>query len=416
MRATLFLIISVLLLTPKSNATTRRVLFIGNSYTYTNSMPTMLQSFAAACGDTLIFDMSAPGGYTFQQHTTDATTLAKIVAQPWDIVILQEQSQMPSFPPAQVETDVYPFARKLDSLIHDHDTCTQTMFMMTWGRKNGDAMNCASYPVVCTYAGMQGRLRESYMQMTTDNNAIVAPVGSAWKIVVDSFPTIDLYIADESHPSVPGSYLEACVLYNSIFHKKAKGCSYTSGLSASVVQTLQRLADKVVLDSMNTWQQFGHYPYANFSSVVAGSTVSLTNASKHANGYYWTFGNGHTDTAASPTYSYLTPGTYVITLTAKNNCFSETPKDTVHVGTASIEVLTNGNPPVEVRYNGYGNVSFMIPGKVYSMLDIYNSQGQLLVKRELDGSTLTEQLPTGFYIFKAYAIGGSAVYYGKITP
>src|SRR6185369_11530052 len=123
---------------------------------------------------------------TFQQHTTNATTISGIFSQPWDIVVLQEQSQMPSFPPAQVATDVYPFAARLDSFVHANDTCTQTMFMMTWGRKYGDAMNCPSYPVVCAYVGMQSRLRDSYLQMTQDNHATVAPMGSAWKVIIDS--------------------------------------------------------------------------------------------------------------------------------------------------------------------------------------------------------------------------------------
>lgn len=416
MRTAIIIFISAILLAANTRATTRRVLFIGNSYTYTNSMPTMLQSFAAACGDTLIFDMSAPGGYTFQQHTTDVTTIAKIFSQQWDIVVLQEQSQMPSFPPAQVATDVYPYARKLDSLVHANDTCTQTMFMMTWGRRNGDAMNCGSYPVVCTYAGMQGRLRESYMQMATDNDAIIAPAGAAWKVVIDSFPAIDLYQADSSHPSLPGSYLQACLLYNSIFHKKAQGCSYTSGLSTPVVQTLQRIADKVALDSIDTWQQHGHYPYARFTSLIVGNTVALANGSLHGDKYYWTLGNGHTDSAINLSYTYAAPGVYVVSLTAKNGCFSETRRDTIHVGTMSVHVPANESPKVDVRYDGYGNVTFLAPTATYDIIDIYDIDGRRISSLQVSANPMQVHLSTGFYIFKAYALDGRTTCYGKIAP
>jgi len=61
---------------------------------------------------------------------------------------------------------------------------------MTWGRKNGDAGNGAFHPPICTYEGMQQKLRERYMQMTTDNNANTSPAGVAWKTVRDSFPLI----------------------------------------------------------------------------------------------------------------------------------------------------------------------------------------------------------------------------------
>ncbi len=60
-----YLLVLALLGALRVAASTRKVLFIGNSYTYMNSMPTMLQAFANAMGDTLIFDESDPGGYTF---------------------------------------------------------------------------------------------------------------------------------------------------------------------------------------------------------------------------------------------------------------------------------------------------------------------------------------------------------------
>ena len=50
---------------------------------------------------------------------------------------------------------------------------------MTWGRKNGDASNCSAYPPICTYEGMQQRLRESYMEMASANQGRVSPVGMA---------------------------------------------------------------------------------------------------------------------------------------------------------------------------------------------------------------------------------------------
>ena len=47
---------------------------------------------------------------------------------------------------------------------------------MTWGRKYGDQQNCQFYPPVCTYLGMQNRLRESYLSMSFTSNATF-PVG-----------------------------------------------------------------------------------------------------------------------------------------------------------------------------------------------------------------------------------------------
>src|SRR5688572_1965497 len=71
-------------------------LFIGNSYTYFNNLPQLVQSLASANSDTLYADSNTPGGYTLQNHFANSTTLAKINSYPWDHVILQAQSQEPS--------------------------------------------------------------------------------------------------------------------------------------------------------------------------------------------------------------------------------------------------------------------------------------------------------------------------------
>ncbi len=393
-----------LVLSQTLHATVRKVYFVGNSYTYTNSMPDMLRDFTTAKGDTITYSMSAPGGYTFQQHTTNATTIAGIFSQQWDIVVLQEQSQMPSFPPAQVATDVYPYAARLDSFINANDTCTETMFMMTWGRRNGDAMNCAGYPIVCTYAGMQIRLRDSYMQMALDNHASVAPMGAAWKIVIDSFPLIDLYQVDSSHPSIAGSYLQACVFYASIFHRPASGCSYLGGLASATAQTLQRIADKVVLDSMAQWQQNGHYPYAAYAHTQpVANTVAFSNQSQRATGYYWNFGDGNTSTATNPSHTYLSSGVYTVSFTVSNDCFSFTRRDTIHVGIVTgAGSVAAGNAAVRLRQSGGGQVTFVMPDShEYDVLEVYDATGRTIRRHEQNSGNITDTFAPGFYFFRA---------------
>jgi hypothetical protein len=71
---------------------TKRVLFLGNSYTYANDLPQLLADIANSTGKTLIFDMNAPGGYYLGEHLTNPTSLAKIASGNWDNVVLQEQS------------------------------------------------------------------------------------------------------------------------------------------------------------------------------------------------------------------------------------------------------------------------------------------------------------------------------------
>lgn len=408
-------LIFLLLISSTVFATTRKVLFIGNSYTYTNNMPLMLQTMATNLGDTLIYDESDPGGYTFSAHCTNATTISKIFSRQWDVVVLQEQSQLPSFPPAEVDTEVYPYAHILDSMIHANDSCTQTMFLMTWGHANGDPMNCGFYPVICTYAGMQMRLRESYLQMTQDNQAVVAPVGSAFNIVMDSFSSIWLFSPDSSHPIIPGSYLETCVLYSSIFHKPTLNCTYTDGLSTTVAQTLQRVSDKVVMDSLYQWQHYGHYPAAGFGTSTTGLTTTFSSTSPYHGSSAWQFGDGGTDTATNPVHHYASATDFVVTHTITTNCFTETQTDTLHLGTTGIGNLGSGST-LKISNIGGGKIIFHTTDLTTgTLLDVYNISGQRVDSFNPNGKDIIQTYLPGIYFYQLYSESGARIGYGRVA-
>ncbi|MFN8287009.1 MAG: PKD domain-containing protein [Chitinophagales bacterium] len=400
-----FLPLLLIALALHTSAAVKKVLFIGNSYTYVNDLPNLLLQLSESHGDTITVDSYAPGGYTFQQHSTDATALAKIAQGGWDYVILQEQSQRPSFPPGQVATEVYPYAKTLDSLIHVSSPCAETVFYMTWGRKNGDASNCGGYPILCTYNGMQSRLRESYLEMTVDNNATVAPCGMAWKRIRDTDTTIVLYQADESHPEIAGSYLNACVLYSSIFHKSSLNSSFKSTLPDSIANKLQAASDFVVFDSLSQWQGSGGLVYADFSASQSGGLINFTNQSVNGTSFTWAFGDGNGSTSASTSHTYAQAGTYTVTLTVSNACHSSTASKQV--------VVTAGNgisPTLADAIKVYPSVTtdklFVEADLPEAEIELYSLSGQLLLQQKLGNGTTEVKLgslapQTLLYVVKA---------------
>lgn len=71
-------LICLLYTVPFMAQNTKRVLFLGNSYTHVNNLPQMTANAATSAGKNLIFDMNAPGGYYIGQHVTDAISLTKV--------------------------------------------------------------------------------------------------------------------------------------------------------------------------------------------------------------------------------------------------------------------------------------------------------------------------------------------------
>lgn len=413
-RMPVYILSFLLLFGGSAFATKRKVLFIGNSYIYTNDLPGVLQQLAASMGDTLVYDQNTVGGQTLEGHSTDNTTIAKIFSQPWDIVVLQEQSQRPAFPPAQVATDTYPFAHKLDSMVKANNACSQTFFFMTWGYQNGDASNCNFYPVICTYAGMQQRLCESYLQMAQDNNASVFPVGMAWKKVRDSFPAINLYNPDQSHPSLEGTYLAACVYYASIYHKSPLNSTYTAGLNATTAQNLQRIGGNTVLDSLEQWQQHGNYPLARFTPQQQGSTVLFANQSMRANTWFWTFGDNTTSAQQNPSHTYAGNGTYEVTLNAASGCMTAVQKTMVTTGGTAVTGLNKDKSIVVASYDHYLTVSN--PQLQKASLVLYNTAGQITARYEISERTHSWPISatTGIYYYRVIAKEGSSAVAGSL--
>lgn len=224
---------------------TLRVLFVGNSHTYFNNMPILFDSLSHSAGRPVITGMSAPGGYTLEQHTTLTITIDLINQGTWDYVVLQEQSQIPTINNLRFGS-MYPAARRLDSMITQHNE--STAFFMTWGWKYGGQtiINGDSSPYFVNYFHMQESVRVAYESIATELSAKLCPVGMAWKRARTIDTLVDLWAEDNYHPTLKGSYLAACVFYSVFFNSSPVGLSYTGGLSLDDALFFQGVAWQTV--------------------------------------------------------------------------------------------------------------------------------------------------------------------------
>ncbi|CAN0481208.1 unnamed protein product, partial [Phaeothamnion confervicola] len=202
----------------------KRVLFIGNSYTDANDLPQMVSALARANDEKLETVMDAPGGMTLEGHLRQGNALGSIGNGRFDWVVLQEQSQLPSFAPQQVSAQMYPATRQLNTAIRQHGA--KTLLYMTWGHRGGDPSNTPGD----TYAGMQARLKDGYENIAREQKIPVAPVGVAWQNALTGKPGLNLWQGDGSHPTTEGTYLAACVFYEIFYGRSCRGNGFTAGL------------------------------------------------------------------------------------------------------------------------------------------------------------------------------------------
>lgn len=293
----------------------RKVLFLGNSYTSTNNLPQIVADAAFSTGDNLIFDSHTPGGYQLLQHSGDALTQSKIMAGGWHYVVLQGQSQEP----IAGQYNFYLGVNNLITFVKQHNPCAVPLLYITWGRKNGDALNCPNIPVMCTYTGMDTTIRNEYLSIAANRRTEVSPVSILWRYLRQNHPAIDLYQPDESHPSAEGSYAAACCFYTTIFKKDPTLITFNYSLSPAVAAIIRNAVKTVVFNNLSSWD-YKKLPIADFNYQI-GSGINqalFTNTSQYADNYLWNYGDLTTSTVAAQPHSYASNGTYTVTLAASN--------------------------------------------------------------------------------------------------
>lgn len=257
MKLKIIILICLLYTVPFMAQNTKRVLFLGNSYTHANDLPQMTANVAASVGKTLIFDMHAPGGYYIGQHVTNAVSLAKIQAGNWDNVVLQDQSMALAYPGYfmnGINSSI-----KMDSIIKSHNTCAQTLFYGTWGRKNGDSYIC-SQPycqentlITRDFYQMNSDIQAHYKIFADSVKASMSPVGTVWANIRQQHPSIELFDPDESHPSLAGTYAAACSFYAAIFRSDPTQITFNGGLSSTDAAQIRQAAKEIVFDNLLGW-------------------------------------------------------------------------------------------------------------------------------------------------------------------
>lgn len=382
-----------------NHAQSKKVLYLGNSYTNFNNLPELIYQAGLTVGDTILYNSNTPGGTTLSQHAANATSLNLIQSDNWDHIVIQAQSQEPSFPIGQVEAQTFPFAQQLCDAARANDPCTRPIFYMTWGRENGDASNCPNWPPVCTYEGMDSLLSLRYQIMAADNEALVSPVGAVWRYIRDNHPSIDLYTADGSHPSQAGSYLASITFYTIIMQKDPTAITYNFVLPAATADIIKNAAKLIAFDNLSMWNVGAYDPTADFTYSESNGTVSFVNNSTHFDDLLWDFGNSNSSTLTDPTHDYNN-GTYDVTLIASSCGLADTFTTTIAVSTATqIETINQLNlliypNPTKDRLNILNS-----PNKELH-INLFSAAGKLVLSADNTSSLNLADFKNGLYILE----------------
>ena len=230
---------------PGDSTPCTRVLFIGNSYTSVNDLPSVFAKLARAGGHRVETGRATADGARLADHATSSATIAAITSAKWNIVVLQEQSQIPAIEQFR-QAEMYPGARALVAMVRQAGA--QPMFFLTWAHRGGWPENG-----LIDYSTMQSAIDDAYLAIAGEQHAAVAPVGYAWQTLLGHEASPGLWQDDGTHPTEKGTYLAACVFYAAIFGESPEGLAYRGNLSDAEASKLQEVAGATVLGDLGKW-------------------------------------------------------------------------------------------------------------------------------------------------------------------
>lgn len=216
-----------------------RVLFIGNSLTYSNDLPSIVEALAETAGRKRpAFKAIVFGGYSLEDHWTQGEARREISRAKWDIVVLQQG------PSASTEgrLSLLEYTRRFSEEIRRSGA--KTALYMVW-------------PSV-ERAQDFDRVSESYQMAAKEIDGLLFPAGEAWRMAWRRDPDLKLYSMDGLHPTIMGSYLAALVIYEQLYGQAFKGTPHRlklrSGTEIEIPREQARLLEEAAAEAN---QKFG---------------------------------------------------------------------------------------------------------------------------------------------------------------
>lgn len=187
------------------------VLFIGNSLSF--GLPNELGKIARANGMEMNATLQAHSGWSLARHTRNTETLRIMRTKRWDIVVLQEQSRIPSQAIKRL-THMVPAVKQLAR--EARAAGAVPVLYQTWGYRDGDKRRWSD-----DFFAMNQRLREGCHASARAAALLVVPVGDAWEREMENGRGARLFMPDGLHPSRDGVRRNAQVFYETLFANQA---------------------------------------------------------------------------------------------------------------------------------------------------------------------------------------------------
>ena len=207
----------------------QRVLYLGDSYTYYNDMPSMVTAMADLAGSDIRYDISVRAfpNATLEGHWNNSGTRSLLGQGNWDRILVQPESYF------QILNADNGHFNQGSRLLRQAGSAKPAI-VVSW---TASEAHYANAPV--TRAEHFRNIEANSRALASRTGADLIDVAQVWEDVSTEALPFSLY-KDGNHPSVEGSYLVALVIYAELAHADVDDVTYVPrGMSAENAASLR---------------------------------------------------------------------------------------------------------------------------------------------------------------------------------
>lgn len=220
---------------------TKKVLCLGNSFSYYSNPAWMLKEIAWREGHALNIKAHFKGLQTLTQHLSLGFSTDVIEQGGYDFAFLQDQSQNPANYGRDATASILTGLTTLADKVRAASPSCKVILEETWTFSSASYGGFTDFPTFETYndAGAKAMAKAA--------GTWVSPIGPAFRQVREGGSGINLYYSDSKHQSEYGAYLKACVNYLVLFGERFGADPADCGLNPDKAAYLRSVAEQIVL-------------------------------------------------------------------------------------------------------------------------------------------------------------------------
>ena len=223
----------------------KRMVFIGNSFTYYYGTAFMFKEIARSEGHQVDAVVGVKGSQSFEDHVRLYMSQEAIKQGGFDYAFLQDSSTRAAEYADKGTKSILDACNKINTQTLTYSPSCQIVYERTW------AIPDDNYRGYGSYDKLDYLLKMGTEKMAADvehKGVIVSPIGLGFRVGREE--NLKLIFTDNKHQNREGAYMKACINYLFVYKTRFTTNVSNCGVDPTVAKKIRDIAERVVFDGV----------------------------------------------------------------------------------------------------------------------------------------------------------------------